>query len=189
MRKAAKLAGIGTAAVMGTLAWAALADMPAQGGAHGMGMHQGMVGPMGGGMSHGMGPAAMPGGPGHVAIPARIEALKTELGITSAQEAAWKKYADALQEASAAMQATRESMDHDALRRMSPSDRHAFATTMHEQRQEQLETVGKAANELLATLDDSQKAKAADILPGLSGGGHGMGHGSAAGPRHGHSGR
>ena len=39
---------------------------------------------------------------------------------------------------------------------------------MREQGQKQFEAVRTAANELLAALDDTQKAKATDILPGLA---------------------
>lgn len=215
MRKLTKILTLGgAAAVAGTLGWAALADMPTNGGGRGMGMGHGM-GPgmmqhMGGGMGHGMGAGmgpgmgrgAMHGGPGHaLADPAQIETLKTELGITPAQKPAWDKYAKAVQEAAETMKAARESVDHDALSKMSPADRHAFGTSMREQRQEQFETVQTAAKELLATLDETQKAKATGRLPGLAERGPGMGmrhgmrmrhgmgmmHGTAmGGPRHGH---
>lgn len=48
------------------------------------------------------------------------------------------------------------------------------------------ETVQTAANELLAALDETQKAKAAEILPGLAARRPGMMHGppSDGAPRH-----
>ena len=51
---------------------------------------------------------------------------------------------------------------------MSPQERFAFVTKIREQAQKQFETVKTAADELLATLDDTQKAKARDTLPGLA---------------------
>ena len=51
---------------------------------------------------------------------------------------------------------------------MTPSERFAFVSKMREQGQKQFEAVGTAANELLAVLDEAQKAKAGDLLPGLA---------------------
>ena len=51
---------------------------------------------------------------------------------------------------------------------MTPPDRFAFVTKMREQGQKQFASVKTAAEELLATLDATQKAKATDILPGLA---------------------
>lgn len=185
----------GAAAVAGTLGWAALADMPMHGGQHGMGMGPGMMHQMGAGMGHGMGGGmgrgAMHGGPGHSLVdPAQIGALKTELGITPAQEPAWDSYAKTLQEAAATMKTVREGVDPEVVGKMSPPDRFAFVTKMREQGQKQFETVQKAAKELLAALDESQKAKAADILPGVADRGPGMMRGTAmGGPQHSHPNR
>jgi len=204
MRKLTKILTLGgAAAVAGTLGWAALADMPTNGGGRGMGMGHGMGpgmmqhmgsgmgGGMGPGMGRGMGRGAMHGGPGYaLADPAQIETLKTELGITPAQEPAWDKYAKTVQEAAETMKATRESVDHNALSKMSPPDRFAFGTNMREQRQKQFETIQNAAKELLAALDETQKAKATGLLPGLAQSGSGMMHGTAmGGPRHSHPNR
>jgi hypothetical protein len=181
----------GAAAVAGTLGWAALADMPMHSGKHGMGMGMGMGPGMMQQMMQHRGGGAMHGGPGHaLADPAQIETLKTELGITPAQEPAWNGYAKAVQEAASAMKTARESVDPEAVGKMSPPDRFAFMTRMREQGQKQHETVQKAANELLAALDETQKAKAADILPGLAVRGPGTMHGTAmGGPQHGHPNR
>ena len=155
-----------------------------------MGMH-GQMGPemrgqMGQGMRGQMGPG-MHGGPGLAQFdPAGIDALKTELGITSAQEPAWTKYAKAAQESAATMQTTRDGVDPDAVSKMSPRDRYAFMTKMREQGQKQFETVQTVANELLATLDDAQKAEARDTLPGLASFGPGAMHNAMRGPRHQH---
>lgn len=138
-----------------------------------------------------MGRSAMHGGPGHALVdPAQIGALKTELGITPAQEPAWDSYAKTLQEAAATMKTARESADPEAVGQMSPPDRFAFVSKMREQGQKQFETVQKAAKELLAALDETQKAKAADILPGLAERGSVMMRGAAMGsPRHSHPNR
>jgi hypothetical protein len=118
-------------------------------------------------MMKGMG--QMMHGRGAFADPAHVETLKAELGITAAQETAWSKYAKAVQDAAAAMKTTRETVDPGAVSRMAPADRFAFVTKMREQGQKQFEAVRTAANELLAVLDDTQKTKASDILPGLVG--------------------
>ena len=147
------------------------------------GMGHGRMQHMGRGMSH--------GGPGSTqAEPARIEALKSELGITPAQEPAWTNYVKALQDAAAAMKTTRDDVDRHAVGKMSPQDRYAFMTKMREQRQKQSEAVKTTADQLVAALDDRQKAKAQDILPGLASFGPGMMHETAmGGPRHGHQNR
>ena len=97
-----------------------------------------------------------------------METLKTELGITPAQEPAWSKYAKAVQDAAARMKTARESVDPRRSSKMTPADRFAFVSKMREQAQEQFDAVKTAADELLATLDATQKAKASDILPGLA---------------------
>ena len=143
---------------------------------------------MGPGMMKGMGPGMMHGRAGlGFADPAQIETLKTDLGITPAQEQAWSKYAKAVQDVAAAMKVTREGVDPQAVSKMTPADRFAFVTRMREQGQKQFESVKTAANELLATLDDSQKAKATDTLPGLAALGPPMMHGAdMGGPQHRH---
>jgi LTXXQ motif family protein len=135
----------------------------------GPGMMKGMRHGMGPGMMQGMGPGMMHGRAGvGLADPAQLERLKTELEITPAQEQAWSKYAKAVQEAAAAMKTTRESVDPDAVSKMTPADRYAFVSKMREQGQKQFGAVETAADELLATLDATQKAKATEILPGLA---------------------
>ncbi|KAB2919246.1 MAG: Spy/CpxP family protein refolding chaperone [Hyphomicrobiaceae bacterium] len=158
-------------------------------GADGMGhgMMRGMGHGMMKGMGHGMGPGMMHGGAGLTfADPARIDALKAGLAITPAQEAAWSKYAKAVQDAAATMKTTRESIDPTQMSKMTPSDRFAFMTKMREQRQTQFDAVKKAAEELLATLDAAQKAKATDILPGLAFGPGPMRGASAGDQQHRH---
>ena len=148
-------------------------------------MGSGMHGQMGPGMRGQMG-SSMYGAQGLAQFdPARIAALKTEFGISAAQEPAWTKYAKALQDAVATVATTREGINPDTVSKMSPQDRFAFVTKIREQRQQQFETVQSAANELLATLDDAQKIKARDTLPGLASFGPGM-RGAMAGPQHQH---
>ena len=149
----------------------------------GPGMGKGMMGHMGGGM----GPGMMHGAAGPTQFdPARLEALKAELGITAAQEPAWTKYAKAVQDAAAAMKTTREGIDPDAVSKMTPQDRFAFVTKMREQGQKQFATVKTAAEELLATLDDTQKAKARQTLPGLAFGPGTQHAAGMGGPQHQH---
>ncbi|HVZ51820.1 MAG TPA: Spy/CpxP family protein refolding chaperone, partial [Pseudolabrys sp.] len=144
----------------------------------GPGMGPGWQGPRG----EGPGPRG-PGGPGGrgfgLADPAQIEQLKGELAITPAQEAAWTKYAKTMQDAATSMQTVRQSMDPATIAKMTPQDRYAFMTTMRGERQKQFEAVNSATDELFKTLDDGQKAKALEVLPGL---GFGPGRMRAAGP-------
>jgi hypothetical protein len=138
----------------------------------GPGMMKGMghgPGMMGHGMMKGMGPGMMHGRAGlRFADPAELETLKTELEITAAQEQAWGKYVKAVQDAAAGMKTARESVDPEAVGKMSPADRYAFVSKMREQAQERFGAVKSAADELLATLDATQKARANEILPGLA---------------------
>jgi hypothetical protein len=135
----------------------------------GPGMMKGMRHGMGPGMMTGMGPAMMHKGPGSAfADAAQLETLKGELGITTAQEVAWNKYAKAVKDAAAARKTAQESVDPGVVSRMTPSERFAFVSKMREHGQKQLEGVRTAANELLAVLDEAQKAEAGDLLPGLA---------------------
>jgi hypothetical protein len=137
-----------------------------------MGMHgpmgPGMHGPMGPGMQGQFGPGGMHGGPVFAFDPARLDAFKAELAINPAQEEAWTKYTKAIQDAATAMKAAREGVNPEAVGKLGPQERFAFATKMREQAQKQHETIVTAANELLATLDETQKAKAQQSLPGLA---------------------
>lgn len=132
-------------------------------------MHRGMMGPgmMGAGMHGPM--VRMHGGRGVAQFDqSRIDSLRTELAITAAQEPAWTKYTKAIQDAATAMTTVRAGVDPATIGKMTPQDRFAFMTKMREQGQKQFDAVTTAADELLATLDDAQKAKAQDILPGLT---------------------
>ena len=107
--------------------------------------------------------------------------MKRELAVTPAQEPVWTKYAKTVQDDAAAMKALRDGVDPAAVRKMSPTERQALFTKVHEQRWQQLETVRAAARELFATLDEKQKEVAEDVLPGLASFGHGRMHGGRGG--------
>ena len=118
---------------------------------------------------NGMGPGMMHGRAGlGLAHPAQLETLKTELGITPAQEQAWSKYAKAVQDAAVTMKTTGESVDPDAVSKMSPADRYAFVSKMREQGQRGSAPSRRQPTSCCATLDATQKAKASDILPGIA---------------------
>lgn len=157
----------------------------------GMMQHMGQgMGPGMGMMQHagrGMGPGMMHGGADPMGFdPARLETLKTELAITAAQEPAWTKYAKTVEDAAAAMKTARAGINPDTVGKMTPQDRFAFMTKIREQAEKQFATVKTAAEELLAALDDRQKAKARQSLPGLAFG-PGMRHAAGmGGPQHQH---
>jgi hypothetical protein len=150
-------------------------------GGMGSGMTNGMMaGRMGPGMMHGMMGPGMMGGEQAFADPARMDALKADLAIKPEQEAAWNKYATALKDAAGTMKAAFETAGNDP-KGAAPQDRFAQMTKFHELGQTQFNSVEAAANELLATLDDAQKVKAQESLPGLAFG-PGVMHGRAGGP-------
>ena len=123
--------------------------------ARGMGpcMGAGMMQHMGFGMMHGR---MMQGGFDLTQIdPAQLAALKTELGITPAQETAWTKYTNVTSDAASTMKSTREAAK-------------------------------AAADDLLAALDEGQRAKARQILPGLASSSPGMMGGMVGGNRNAH---
>lgn len=131
----------------------------------------------------GMGPGmmrGMMGGGQTFADPARVDALKADLAIKPEQEAAWSKYATALKDVAGAMTAAFEAAGNDP-KEATPEDHFAQMTKIRELGRKQFEAVQTAANELLATLDDTQKAKAQESLPGLAFG-PGRMHSRAGGP-------
>lgn len=170
MKTRTKWIALGAAAVLaagvGTYAFSASA---AGGfGPHHMRSMMGMGGPgmmMGG---HGMDSAHGPSGAA-VDPSAHLDTLKTELAITTDQEAAWAAYTKAVTETATAM--------HSAVEGASTTDRQAFFTKMQEQMQTSFDAVKVAAEQLLATLDETQKAKAVQILPGLASSSAAMGAG------------
>ncbi len=176
MRTITKVLGVGAvAAVAGAIGWHALADTPFHGGPG--------FGPMG---MHGMGPGMMGHGPmqGAFGNPAtHLASLKTELGITPAQEQAWDTYAKTVEDTATPMRAQHQGFDMTKIHSMSPQDRQTFITQQQEQHQKAFETVKGAAEKLLTALDDTQKTKAKEILPGLRTPGPGvMPHAAFGGP-------
>jgi LTXXQ motif family protein len=148
------------------------------GGMHGMGRGRGY------GMDHdGRGPGRGWGGGGRLsaADPADLDSVKKEISVTAAQEQAWTKYAAALKEVADARKTRRESIDRDAMRRMSPDDHRKFRDSMIEQRRREQDSVRAAVDEFVKTLDEKQLAIAREVLPGYAFGrgmhGAGMGWG------------
>jgi len=161
MRKFTKALAIGAiAAAVGGIGLTAMAETsgpgsgPAVMGGH---MGSGMMGMTGGPRQHDFGDPA-----------AHLAALKTDLGIRPEQAAAWDSYAKVVQDTATQMRAARGNMDMNAIHDMSPQDRSAFMTTRHEAHEQAFGTVKTAAEALLPSLDDAQKAKARTELPGLA---------------------
>jgi hypothetical protein len=124
------------------------------------------------------------GGPGRFGRgfdPARLESAKKELGVTEAQEQAWTKYASTLKEVADARKARRESIDRDAMRKMSTDEHRKFRDAMIEQRRKEQDSVNAAVDELIKSFDEKQVAIAKEVLPGYAFGygmrGAGMGWG------------
>lgn len=160
MKRTTRFLGLAAVvAVAGTVGWHAFAQSP-MGSPHGMGMGMGGGhGPMAGGV---MDPAA------------HLAGLKTDLGITAGQEPAWDSYAKVLADAAAAMMSQHAGVDMSAMHSMSHQDRQTRMTQMRDQHAAAFPAIKAAAETLLAALDDAQKAKAKDILPGVAEHGPGM---------------
>lgn len=198
-------AGAVVAALAGASAYAIA--HPGQGfGPGGDGCEGGMGRGMGMGPGRGLGMMGSPGGHrvGWQSPDVRLAAAKAEIAIKPEQTAAWDAYAKIVTETAAEMRRNHEQIDRDAVHAMKPEDRQAFRDAMMKQRDEAFAKVKAAAEKLLAELDDAQKAKARDGLPGLAvhgfggggprhgmasgphsrrDGGHSMGHGGGMGPR------
>ena len=97
-----------------------------------------------------------------------LAALKTDLGIKPEQAAAWDAYAKVVQDTAAQMRATRKGIDMGAVHSVSPQDRQALMTKMRDQHEQAFGPLKTAAQALLPSLDDAQKAKAKAELPGLA---------------------
>lgn len=147
------------------------------GGGHGMEGRQGM----GGHGGRGRGPSEGTGQrSGALSFePAALAALKSELGITAAQEAAWSRYEKAAQAMHTA-RTDRAGMDREAVRSMAPADRFAFATGMREEMRKLGDELRAAGDALLEALDAGQREKAAGILSDDAGQGRGPGRRAAS---------
>jgi len=96
-----------------------------------------------------------------------LAALKSELGITARQEAAWKDYAGATLSAGTEVQ-DQQSMISAAMRSASWPERRNMMNQMLQARQPAFDTVHQAASRLVPALDPDQQARARSILPGLA---------------------
>jgi hypothetical protein len=144
------------------------ASAPCQQGGGGMGMRG-----MGHGRMGGMGMAW------RFTDPQQVAGLKSQLAIRPEQDAAWDSYAKTLQDTAATWQTDRQT-DMQAVQAMTPDERRNYMTEQHNRHWEARQALSNAATTLMASLDDTQKAKAEGALPGLYGGhGHGgmMGRG------------
>jgi hypothetical protein len=179
MRTTTKVLGTGLAVVaIGALATYAFAQQGPGFGPGRMGIGPGMM------TGDGMGPMMghMQGTFGDLA--AQLAKAKPEIGIKPEQQAAWDSYVKVMMTTATAARGQREKISPDTILKMDAKERQAFITQMQEQRQQNFKTVSAAAETLLAQLDDGQKAKARDVLPGLAAADHGPGarHGMAGGP-------
>ncbi len=128
------------------------------------------VGP-GRGMMGGAGPGMMGGGPGMMGgywnTGTYLDALKSQLGITTQEESAWKEYADTVSGTSEQMQGLHQSM-FESMGTATWQERRGMMDQMFKARQQAYGAVHDAATKLLSALDPAQRAKAQSILPGLA---------------------
>lgn len=125
-------------------------------GSPGVGGYPGYPGMMGG--------PGMMAGPGMMGTPAdtakRLDTVKTELGITPAQDSAWNAYEQAVVSQSALMNAHRQTMWNGSV---PPSpDRRA---AMHQEGFATMQQGLKASQDLYQVLTPQQQAKANTLLP------------------------
>lgn len=109
-----------------------------------------------------------------------LDALKTRLGITEAQGAAWKTYADVVLTHANEMRDQHRTM-YEAMGTATWDERRAMMNRTFEARQKSFEVVQMAAGTLLGDLTPKQRVEAAAILPGLAPRGHRRG-GMMGGP-------
>jgi hypothetical protein len=131
------------------------------------------TGPGGGGMGQGMGPGGgmgRGGGPGFgrgMTDPVTyLAGLKTQLGITPAQEPAWTEYADTVQSVAGQMQAMHASV-FDSMQTATWQERRDMMNNMFQSRDAAHGIVEDAARKLLPSLTPAQATQAATTLPGL----------------------
>ena len=111
---------------------------------------------------------------------AYMAGIKAELGITAAQEDAWKTYAEFVNGTATQMQALHQSM-WEAMNTATWEERRDMMNRAFQARQQAFQTVHDAALALLSSLSERQKGKAEIILPGLAR--HRMGGRGMMGPR------
>jgi hypothetical protein len=111
-----------------------------------------------------MGWGPMMGGPGQH-IEGRIAFLKTEIGITPAQEPVWKTYADALRTSASSMQAMHDQMMSGGMPATLP-ERMQWHEQLMSSRLDALKALRAAAGPLYNALSPAQK-EIADNLMGM----------------------
>ena len=89
---------------------------------------------------------------------------KTEIGIRADQNDEWSAYTDAVAGALETSDSMHQSMTPKSMSQLSPADRQALMTAMHEQRSDSLQQVNDARVNLFEVLNDTQRAKAKDLL-------------------------
>jgi hypothetical protein len=104
--------------------------------------------------------------------PGDLASTKQRLGITEAQGPAWDAYAKVVQDTVASLQTSHARMDASGMH--DDTSGQAMMTQMHDQHREAFKTLRAATDQLVATLDDTQKQKAQELLPGLASSGRGM---------------
>ncbi len=100
---------------------------------------------------------------------ARLDALKTELKITAAQEPAWKAYSDKVEAANKDLWNSMAGMHQPGVMwNATPEERLAFMQSAIKLRESQLKETRAAAEALMPHLTEFQKGQATEILPGLA---------------------
>ena len=180
MKRASKIAvGIGAALALALSAAVVNAHPYGYGPGAGMGPGGGMGWGMGGGMGgYGMGPRASANVNPASIMEGRLAFLKSELKITSAQEAAWQAYAAKAKQQAEAMQAWHNTRFNTQPPASAP-DRIAQHNEFMKQRVAQMDGMTTALKDLYAALTPEQKAIADQQLGGY---GPGAGAGYRGGP-------
>jgi len=125
-------------------------------------------------MGQGMGgPGGMMQGGGFADPSGYLGSLKGELAITVQQDKAWNDYTDVVKATAEQMRAAHEGMFR-SMATQSWQQRRDAMDQMFATRQQAYANVHHAATQLIALLDDAQKAKAQQSLPGLAAHGPGM---------------
>lgn len=108
--------------------------------------------------------------------PTYLASLKAELGITEAQETAWKAYADIVSDTREKMQSVRQSMFY-SMQGATWEQRRDLMNSMFQARQDAFDRVHNAAEKLVTELTPEQRRNANKILPGIGFGPGMMGRG------------
>jgi hypothetical protein len=109
-----------------------------------------------------------------------LAALKTEMGITPAQDAAWNAYAEVVETMAAQMKGMHANT-REAMQIANWQERQEMMNAMFGSRTEAHRMVHDAAEKLLPELTSAQQSQANAKLPGLMPQGAGMGRGMGQG--------